>query len=73
MAALNLQPKVKQLEQLKINFDDGDTFLPKVINSKKKFDTGPTNNKRLFWQQRKAFGFVPAHSSQTSGDEELNK
>jgi hypothetical protein len=49
MVGLNLQPKVKQLEQLKIDFDDiGENgVLPKVINSKKKFDNGPTNNKRI--------------------------
>lgn len=49
MSSLNLQPKVKQLEQLKIDFDDAvdGAYLPKVINSKKKFDNGPTNNKRI--------------------------
>lgn len=51
MAKMNFQPKVKQLEQLKIEFDDYEASgvgiqLPKVINSKKKFDVGPSNNQR---------------------------
>lgn len=53
MMALNLQPKVKLLEQLNVDFGED---LPKVINSKRKFDNGPTNNKRL--PLKKAFGFV---------------
>jgi hypothetical protein len=53
MVELNLQPKVKLLEQLKVDFDED---LPKVINSKRKFDNGPTNNKRV--PLKKAFGFV---------------
>ena len=45
MQEMNLQPKVKLLEQLKVEFDE-DPVLPKVINSKRKFDYGPTNNNR---------------------------
>ena len=49
MEKMNFQPKVKQLEQLKIEFDDYEASgvglqLPKTINSKKKFDVGPSNN-----------------------------
>lgn len=47
MALKQFQPKVKQLEQIKINFDenDADLVLPKIVNSKKKFEYGPTNNR----------------------------
>ena len=47
MALKGFQPKVKQLEQIKIDFDDNgiDLPLPKIVNSKKKFDNGPSNNR----------------------------
>lgn len=77
MSTLQLQPKVQQLEQLKIDFDDfqGDA-LPKVINSKKKFDNGPTNNKRIYSKKniKQAFGFVKEDSAgedQPDGDDDL--
>ena len=49
MEKMNFQPKVKQLEQLKIEFDDMEASgvglqLPKVINSKEKYNFGPSNN-----------------------------
>jgi len=49
MEKMNFQPKVKQLEQLKLAFDEfepsgGGLQLPKVINSKTKYDVGPSNN-----------------------------
>ena len=39
-------PKVKQLEELKVAFDeaDPDGFLPQTVNSKMKSYLGPTNN-----------------------------
>jgi hypothetical protein len=66
MEKMNFQPKVKQLEQLKIEFDDYEASgvglqLPKVINSKKKFDVGPSNNQRQKFNppaKKQAFGFV---------------
>ena len=38
-------------------------MLPKTINSKKKFDNGPSNNKRFTVPHKKAFGFVAAEES----------
>ena len=51
MAQKNLMPKVKQLEQLRVEFDDANSAenqgaLPQQVNSRKKFDIGPTNNVR---------------------------
>jgi hypothetical protein len=43
MNSMNFKPKVNQLEQLRIDFDEG---LPNMIRSKKDY-VGPTNNKRL--------------------------
>lgn len=66
---MNFQPKVRQLEQIKIDFDDngGELPLPKMINSKKQFDNGPSNNKRFKVPLKKAFGFVqPEESSNES-------
>ena len=62
---MNFQPKVRQLEQIKIDFDDngGELPLPKMINSKKKFDNGPSNNKRFTVPHKKGFGFVAAEES----------
>ena len=33
--------------------EDGQANLPQVINSKKKFDIGPTNNARITYQRKK--------------------
>lgn len=44
MSQRNFQPKVKRLEQIRIDFDES---LPQKINSKKVYDCGPTNNRRL--------------------------
>lgn len=83
MKAMNFQPKVKQLEELKVAFDDAnnpDGALPQNVNSKSKSHMGPTNNQTDRFQNfsRKlkeakaqgkgaAFGFV-VH--QDSSDEE---
>ncbi len=60
MIAMNFQPKVRQLEQIRIDFDDSVTTegarLPKNIKSKKLFDNGPTNNKRLFLKKDSKVG-----------------
>lgn len=65
MLLKNFQPKVRQLEQIKIDFEDNghESFLPKMINSKKKFDNGPSNNKRFTIPLKKAYGFVTAEES----------
>ena len=42
---LDLKPKVEQLAQLKMSFDESEN-LPCQVNSKRKFDIGPTNNTR---------------------------
>ena len=47
MKSMNFQPKVKQLEELKVAFDDAndpDGAMPQMVNSKSKSYTGPTNN-----------------------------
>lgn len=70
---MNFQPKVRQLEQIKIDFDDngGELPLPKMINSKKQFDNGPSNNRRFTVPHKKAFGFVqPEESSNESCNSE---
>ena len=48
MASKKFVPKVKQLEQLKIAFDDNEkNALPQEVNSKVKFgNQGPSNNQR---------------------------
>lgn len=47
MAGRNFKPKVTQLEELKVAFDDAadpDGVLPQNVNSKNKTYVGPTNN-----------------------------
>lgn len=52
MAHKGFKPKVEQLEQLKVEFDDSNSTgenqgaLPQQINSKQKYDSGPSNNAR---------------------------
>jgi len=55
---------------LKIDFDDngGELTLPKMINSKRKFDNGPSNNKRFTMPKKKAFGFVAPEESKSSNE-----
>ena len=48
MGSKGFVPKVKQLEELKVAFDDAgdpDGHLPQTINSKTKTYIGPTNNR----------------------------
>ena len=73
MLQQNWMPKVQQLEQLKIDFDDGENMLPKQINSKKMFDNGPTNNKRFYNTKQKAFGFVQPEPDSEEGEEDIGK
>lgn len=56
MKELNFQPKVKQLEQVRIDFEES---LPLKVNSKSVFDKGgPSNNKRPLIKA--GLGFVSA-------------
>ena len=77
MASKDFVPKVRQLEQIKVEFDDANAIegagaLPISVQSAKKFDVGPTNNSRMFQRKRGAkgaaprktakFGFIDRHS-----------
>ena len=56
---------------MKIDFDDngGELALPKMINSKRKFDNGPSNNRRFTVPvKKKAFGFVAPEDSKSSNE-----
>ena len=66
------------LEQIKIDFDEQnmDGALPMVVNSKKKFMNGPSNNQRTYQRSKfevpvkqQGFGFVQDDSPE---DEKLN-
>jgi hypothetical protein len=39
-----------------------------MINSKKKFDNGPSNNKRFTIPKKKGFGFVAPEESKSSNE-----
>ena len=59
MGSRDFVPKVKQLEQLKVEFDDanaieGSGALPINVQSAKQFDVGPTNNSRTFKRKKGA-------------------
>lgn len=58
MAGKKFKAKVEQLEQLKVQFDDANSAdnqgaLPQQVNSKTKFDVGPSNNPRSNFIKRK--------------------
>ena len=61
-----------------MDFDevDGVVALPKVVNSKNKFDYGPTNNKREqaagIFKKVAAFGFVKPDIVSEEDEVELN-
>ena len=89
MAQKGLKPKVEQLEQLRVEFDDANSTgenagaLPHTINSKQKYDNGPSNNARANLRRKSrmgrqeitkaTFGFMePSKASNSDEEEEKN-
>ena len=89
MKHMGFKSKVESLEQLTVEFDDAKSTdnqgaLPQQVNSKKKFDIGPTNNARQVYSRRNpvikqeakggtTFGFVAHDNSSHDEDEEEKK
>lgn len=91
MASKNFKAKVEQLAQLKVEFDDANSAgenqvaLPQQINSKQKYEVGPTNNARQTYRRRNkaiqfregggaGLGFADkADSAESQDDEEEAK
>ena len=88
MKHMGFKSKVENLEQLTVEFDDAKSTdnqgaMPQQVNSKKKFDIGPTNNARQVYSRRNpvikqeakggaVFGFAD-HNSSNDEDEEEKK
>ena len=85
MKHMGFKSKVETLEQLTVEFDDAKSTdnqgaLPQQVNSKKKFDIGPTNNARQVYSRRNVikqepkggavFGFADHNSSHDEDEEE---
>lgn len=86
MASKKFKAKVEQLEQLKVEFDDANSAgenqvaLPQQINSKQKYEVGPSNNARQTIKRRnKAINFREAGptlgfaDAESQNDEEESK
>jgi len=74
MASRGFKAKVEQLEQLRVEFDDAQSTgenqgaMPQQINSKHKYDVGPSNNARsTFKRKNKAVMFREAQGGATFG------